>query len=173
MAKALGHTVTGLYPSLVPLETVESWPFALSGITLKNVHLTAKKNGKTVYSEQGEMLLEQAWLDGGLLQKETLLRAYREGEAALISCLVGTAYDKFATAMRDRGQTAAAAERLVDDYFMDLVRTVRYTTFGASVLSAYFYAQEYAVRNIRIVIAAKRAGLSAEIIRERIRTSYV
>ena len=123
--------------------------------------------------EQGEMLLEQAWLDGGLLQKETLLRAYREGEAALISCLVGTAYDKFATAMRDRGQTAAAAERLVDDYFMDLVRTVRYTTFGESVLSAYFYAQEYAVRNIRIVIAAKRAGLSAEIIRERIRTSYV
>ncbi|MBQ6892412.1 MAG: aminoacetone oxidase family FAD-binding enzyme, partial [Clostridia bacterium] len=33
MARALGHTVTDLYPSLVPLETVESWPFALSGIT--------------------------------------------------------------------------------------------------------------------------------------------
>ena len=67
MAKALGHTVTGLFPSLVPLETVESWPFALSGITLKNVHLTAKKNGKTVYSEQGEMLLTHFGVSGPLV----------------------------------------------------------------------------------------------------------
>ena len=53
MARALGHTVTGLYPSLVPLETVESWPFSLSGITLKNVRLTARRGGKVIYTEQG------------------------------------------------------------------------------------------------------------------------
>lgn len=67
MAKALGHTVTDLHPSLVPLETVESWPFALSGITLKNVRLTAKKGGKTVYTEQGEMLLTHFGVSGPLV----------------------------------------------------------------------------------------------------------
>lgn len=67
MAKALGHTVTPLYPSLVPLETRESWPFDLSGITLKNVRLTAKKNGKTVYTEQGEMLLTHFGVSGPLV----------------------------------------------------------------------------------------------------------
>ena len=67
MAKALGHTVTGLYPSLVPLETVESWPFALSGVTLKNVRLTAKRAGKAVYSEQGEMLLTHFGVSGPLV----------------------------------------------------------------------------------------------------------
>ncbi|MBQ3486945.1 MAG: aminoacetone oxidase family FAD-binding enzyme, partial [Clostridia bacterium] len=67
MARALGHTVTDLYPSLVPLETVESWPFALSGITLKNVRLTAKKGGKTIYSEQGEMLLTHFGVSGPLV----------------------------------------------------------------------------------------------------------
>ena len=67
MAKALGHTVTPLYPSLVPLETVESWPFALSGITLKNVRLTAKKGGKTIYTEQGEMLLTHFGVSGPLV----------------------------------------------------------------------------------------------------------
>ncbi|MBR0205736.1 MAG: NAD(P)/FAD-dependent oxidoreductase [Clostridia bacterium] len=67
MVKALGHTVTELYPSLVPLETVESWPFALSGITLKNVRLTAKKGGKTIYSEQGEMLLTHFGVSGPLV----------------------------------------------------------------------------------------------------------
>ena len=67
MARALGHTVTALYPSLVPLETVESWPFALSGVTLKNVRLTAKKGGKIIYSEQGEMLLTHFGVSGPLV----------------------------------------------------------------------------------------------------------
>ena len=67
MARALGHSVTALFPSLVPLETVESWPFALSGITLKNVRLTAKRAGKTLYSEQGEMLLTHFGVSGPLI----------------------------------------------------------------------------------------------------------
>ena len=67
MAKALGHSVTDLFPSLVPLETVESWPFALSGITLKNVRLTVKKGGRTIYSEQGEMLLTHFGVSGPLV----------------------------------------------------------------------------------------------------------
>jgi predicted Rossmann fold flavoprotein len=67
MARALGHTVTDLYPSLVPLETVESWPFALSGITLKNVRLTAKRGEKTLYAEQGEMLLTHFGVSGPLV----------------------------------------------------------------------------------------------------------
>lgn len=67
MARAMGHTVTDLHPSLVPLETVESWPFALSGITLKNVRLTARKSGKIIYSEQGEMLLTHFGVSGPLV----------------------------------------------------------------------------------------------------------
>ena len=67
MARALGHTVTDLRPSLVPLETVESWPFALSGITLKNVRLTVRKGGKTIYAEQGEMLLTHFGVSGPLV----------------------------------------------------------------------------------------------------------
>ena len=56
---------------------------------------------------------------------------------------------------------------------METVSAAKQITFGAPVLTAYFYAQEYAVKNIRIVIAAKSAGLSPEIIHERIRISYV
>ena len=56
---------------------------------------------------------------------------------------------------------------------MELIRDAKQIVFGAPVLTAYFYAQEYAIRNIRIVIAAKKAGLSPQIIHERIRTSYV
>ncbi|MBQ7378595.1 MAG: V-type ATPase subunit [Clostridia bacterium] len=123
--------------------------------------------------EQGAVLLEQAMLDGGTLEKALLMQVYGQGETALTDMLAHTSYDKFATALRESDGTSASAERLADDFFMELLRTARYTTFGASVPTAYFYAQEYAVKNIRIVIAAKSAGLKPETIRERIRTSYV
>ena len=123
--------------------------------------------------EQGAMLLDSAWLEGGTLEKATLLRAYPEGEQALLACLNRTAYEKVAKWIAESDGSAAAAERAADDYRMELLRAAKQTTFGAAVLTAYFYAQEYAVKNIRIVIASKQAGLSAEIIHERIRTSYV
>ena len=36
-AEDMGHTISEPIPSLVPLETVESWPMELQGLTLKNI----------------------------------------------------------------------------------------------------------------------------------------
>lgn len=85
LAASLGHTVTELSPSLVPLETVETWPRALSGVTLKNVGLTAVKNGKSVYKEQGEMLLTHFGVSGPLvLTASAYLAGNAEGAKLLI-----------------------------------------------------------------------------------------
>ena len=64
----LGHTVTDLKPSLVPLEIVESWVSQLQGLTLKNVGLTVfdDKDNK-VYYEQGEMLFTHFGVSGPLI----------------------------------------------------------------------------------------------------------
>ena len=45
-AEEAGHTVETPRPSLVPIETRESWPANLMGLTLKNVRLTAYANVK-------------------------------------------------------------------------------------------------------------------------------
>ncbi len=66
-AAALGHTVTSIRPSLVPFETVEEWPSALSGLSLKNVTLSVFKNNKKVYSELGEMLFTHFGVSGPLV----------------------------------------------------------------------------------------------------------
>lgn len=53
-AKAAGHHVTKLYPSLVPLRTEEDWCHELWGLSLKNIEITIKnKKGKKVYSDFG------------------------------------------------------------------------------------------------------------------------
>ena len=66
-ARAFGHTVTELRPSLISLVTEETWPGELAGLSLKNVTLTAVKNGSSVYSELGEMLFTHVGVSGPLV----------------------------------------------------------------------------------------------------------
>ncbi len=66
MAEALGHTVTPRSAVLSAIETVETWPGELMGLSLRNVTLTMKKGKKTLYSELGEMLFTHFGISGPL-----------------------------------------------------------------------------------------------------------
>ncbi|MBE6726659.1 MAG: NAD(P)/FAD-dependent oxidoreductase [Ruminococcaceae bacterium] len=66
MLRSLGVGVTELKPSLVPIETKENFA-PLSGLTLKNVTLTAWLGDAAVYSEMGEMLFTHFGVSGPLV----------------------------------------------------------------------------------------------------------
>ena len=68
-AESLGHTVTSLSPSLVPIETHEGYVSKLSGLSLKNVILSLYKEGgkKPIFSELGEMLFTHFGVSGPLV----------------------------------------------------------------------------------------------------------
>ncbi|MBQ7700582.1 MAG: NAD(P)/FAD-dependent oxidoreductase [Clostridia bacterium] len=68
-ARSLGHSVTELSASLVPLVCREDICGKCRGLSLKNVKLTATDNvtGKTVYEEQGEMLFTENGVSGPLV----------------------------------------------------------------------------------------------------------
>ena len=75
-AIATGHAVTPPVGSLIPLETEEPWCADLSGLTLKNVTLTAyNQKGKEVYSELGEMLFTHFGVSGPLVLSASALIA--------------------------------------------------------------------------------------------------
>jgi len=71
MAQLAGHSIQTPTQSLVPIETRESWPATLMGLTLKNVRLTAwvqgPKKDKRIYSEMGEMLFTHFGISGPLV----------------------------------------------------------------------------------------------------------
>lgn len=67
MARIAGHTVTDISPSLVPLETLERDCAEMMGVSLKNVTLTLKRDGKTVWQELGEMLFTHFGVSGPLV----------------------------------------------------------------------------------------------------------
>ena len=66
-AEALGHTIVPASPVLVGLETEESWPKELQGLSLRNVTLSLVSGKKTLYSELGEMLFTHFGVSGPLV----------------------------------------------------------------------------------------------------------
>ena len=69
MAKALGHTVTEIRPSLTALTAHEGFCEKLSGLSLKNITLSVFEEGrkKPVFSELGEMLFTHFGISGPLV----------------------------------------------------------------------------------------------------------
>ena len=68
MAKALGHTVTDIKPSLIPIVTEEKWVKEVMGLSLKNVALTVyNSKKKTVYTDFGEMLFTHFGVSGPII----------------------------------------------------------------------------------------------------------
>lgn len=68
IASELGHTITPLKPSLVPLIAVEGWVKELQGLSLKNISIKMiNKNGKEVYSDFGEMLFTHFGVSGPVI----------------------------------------------------------------------------------------------------------
>lgn len=68
IVRKLGHIVTPLKPSLVPLITKEEWIKELQGLSLKNVEVTFKNNkSKDIYSDFGEMLFTHFGVSGPVI----------------------------------------------------------------------------------------------------------
>jgi len=67
-AKAIGHTVNQVRPSLVPLVTAEKWVKDLQGLALKNVNLILVKGESTkIFEDFGEMLFTHYGMSGPLI----------------------------------------------------------------------------------------------------------
>ncbi len=72
-ARRLGHTVTKILPALVPLEAEEDFIKSLQGLSLKNVRVTLKADGKNCAELFGEMLFTHFGISGPIIL--TLSRA--------------------------------------------------------------------------------------------------
>lgn len=66
-AREVGHRVTSLYPSLVPMTAKEEYVSAMQGLSLKNVRVSIGKGKKILYEDFGEMLFTHFGVSGPLM----------------------------------------------------------------------------------------------------------
>ena len=117
----------------------------------------------------GRSMLERAMLPGGTLSTEWLLACYDEGENAFYDTVFGTTYAK----IFDKTSSLGSIERAADDHLAEMVRKARMITFGAEVPIAYLLALETQSKNLRILLAGKRAGQDRDTIQAKLRACYV
>ncbi|MCR1950080.1 NAD(P)/FAD-dependent oxidoreductase [Clostridium sp. DSM 100503] len=72
-SRKLGHNITELKPSLVPIELTNGWVKELTGLTLKNIEISIFDENvkKPLYKDQGEMLFTSYGVSGPLVLKES------------------------------------------------------------------------------------------------------
>lgn len=66
-AEAAGHTITELFPSLIPLIVKEDYIKELQGLSLKNVAIKVLVDNKAIYNDFGEMLFTHYGLTGPII----------------------------------------------------------------------------------------------------------
>lgn len=67
LAKELGHTVTDIKPSLIPLTSNSKECAMLQGLSLRNVSIELKNNDKVIYKDFGEMLFTHYGVSGPVI----------------------------------------------------------------------------------------------------------
>jgi len=67
LAKSVGHTITEIKPSLVPLVSPDRYCNEMMGLSLRNVTLNLYDREKLIYSELGEMLFTHFGVSGPLV----------------------------------------------------------------------------------------------------------
>ncbi len=123
--------------------------------------------------ETGRIFMDTCLLAGGDLPLSFFDEAYDGGEEALLGGLAMGKYSRFVNAAEGTDRSLSAIERCADNHWMSLVREGARVSFGPEVVGGYLIGCEVSVKNIRIILAAKDAGLSSDVLRERIRESYV
>ncbi len=67
LAKSVGHTVTEIRPSLVPLVCSNNFVTKLQGLSLKNVSIKVLENDREIYTDFGEMLFTHYGVSGPVI----------------------------------------------------------------------------------------------------------
>ena len=119
-----------------------------------------------------EPMMREAFLEGGTLGADFFISGLEFGAKKLFEELEYTPYRELRK-YADEDSPFFTIEVAADNIWLDKAKRARQVTFGAPVLVGYLAALEYEVKNLRMIIAGKDAGLPAQTIKERLRASYV
>lgn len=70
-------------------------------------------------------------------------------------------------------QTLNVFEQMTENRQMEIIESAKRISYGPEVLFAFMVAKELEIKNLRIILASKLAGLPSESAKNRLRDTYV
>lgn len=118
----------------------------------------------------------KVFLPGGNIQEKLFVASYDEPLEQVAERMQPYGLQQVllegAASLKESGRYTLL-EKLCDDKLMDYIRDSKYKAYGAEALVGYLLAKESEIKTARIIMAGKLAGLQPELIRERLRETYV
>lgn len=141
----------------------------LIDLTNIKIFLRAKK------LKEPRNFLQKSLLVGGIMDKELFFESLEEPMDRFISILSYKPYSTLVKGVEDFKNTGSLTmlEKLSDNYVMSYIKKALFTAFGLEPLVGYLLAREIEVKNLRIVMVGKINNIPGDIIRERLRDTYV
>lgn len=131
---------------------------------------TVKTAVRAAITKKDREFLETALCDSEDLNIDALKTAALNGLESVCAFLGGTDY---AEAVPELRRSVTAFERWCDNHIIEEMRSQLYNSFGIGPIAAYIIAKETEMKSLRIILSAKENGFSEEMIRERVRETYV
>lgn len=114
--------------------------------------------------------LSKALAECDTLDTNGLMNAALAGTDAICSYLGATDY---AEATEELKKSVTAFERWCDNLVIRRMKPQLYNSFGLGPIAAYILARENEIKSVRIILSGKQNGFSEDVIRERVRETYV
>lgn len=148
------------------------WEFIQKSIDITNLKtlLRVKKQNKP------RKFLEDVLIDGGKIQKESLMDMLNASEENIASKFQYSDYGEIIKLGVDQYLETGKLnvfEKLSDNFIMDFIKDAKYVSFGVEPLLAYIFAKENEIKIVRIIMVGKLNNIHGDVIRERLRDIYV
>ena len=124
--------------------------------------------------DKGSDFLSQVLLPGGSVSPRAIAAQRGEELSSLFQAGPLAAAAELGSKLAQPGAGALTAfERECDNALTAYLEAARRVPFGEQAVIGYLYAKEAELTAVRTILAGRRAGLSGERIRERLRETYV
>ena len=112
-------------------------------------------------------IMEEAFVGGGILDLNFFKSAAESGDVT--ERISDTEYKSILNA----GDTIGAFEKACDDYMITYAKDAKYKTLTPEPIIGYILAKENEAATLRTILSCKERGIDPEVIKERVRETYV
>lgn len=136
--------------------------------------IDCKNLSAALRSGSGEEAKKQFIEGGELAESDITFIADADAEAILKKYAFTEFSDmlKTATSEKAEGKPLSAFEAYADGYALYEMKKVKYETEGATPFILYYLYKKAEIGNVKLILKCKKANLSPELIRRRLRTAY-
>lgn len=111
---------------------------------------------------------ESCYIEGGKLGKSFFKKLISSGQESFRELLSSTDYSYISDTLEIGGRMSEA-ELVCENCYIEKLRDMYAVPYGAEVTFAYLALTDIAIRNVRIILTAKKVGLAPAEIRKKLR----